>query len=452
MLLIGLIPVLVLALALGSQALFAGDLRPYVPLLLGTSTALLIGVRHGKNWKELSQGMYGAVTDVLPALAMLLMVGPLISSWIASGTLPAVILLGLDLVSPRGYLLCSFLVTTVASVAMGSSLSAMGTVGVAMAGLAAAIGADLRMAAAAMASGALCGNILSPMSICANLTPSLVKSDPRCHLKKLWKIVALPFAFSAVGFWLLGMNSSGAAVVTDMEVQLRALFHTNLWCWLPVVVMMILLVFGIPTLPTFAAAIASACAVALCRGGIKPAAISKLLLDGFIYPGTDPRLMRMLNRGGMMSMMTVILLVILGISFGGALRASGLADELMRPLRNSVKSAWGLRVTALSCGCVIVVVSSSSTLAMVLVGELFASACEERGLSRLDFGALLGSSMCGMTPLVPWSIDGAFAMAVMSLPMTANDHSGLMYVAWCLFPMANLLWTFLMPVRGGDRR
>ena len=176
-------PLLVLAGSLALQFYLCGDLRPHFSLLMGTFCALTIGWFRGKNWKELSQGTFETVATAMPALAIYLLVGPVISTWIASGTLPTIILWGVKYIKTQAFLPVSFLLMAFAGIVMGSGASALGTLGIALAGLGQALGFSSWLIAGTIGTGAFWGNGVSPLAATTNLTCSVTGCATRDLLK-----------------------------------------------------------------------------------------------------------------------------------------------------------------------------------------------------------------------------------------------------------------------------
>ena len=83
-----------------------GILRIRAEVLLIASAALsaLIAKSLGYDWKELEQGIVESIKGAMPAILIVICVGMLIGSWIASGTIPMLIFYGLKIISPKYFL------------------------------------------------------------------------------------------------------------------------------------------------------------------------------------------------------------------------------------------------------------------------------------------------------------------------------------------------------------
>src|SRR5699024_12201668 len=83
----------------------------------------------------------------------------LIASWMLGGTIPTLIYAGFELVTPSFYFAIVFVITAIVGMSVGSSLTTVGTVGVAFIGISSAIDASLAITAGAIVSGAFFGEI-----------------------------------------------------------------------------------------------------------------------------------------------------------------------------------------------------------------------------------------------------------------------------------------------------
>ena len=124
-----------------------------IVMLISAVVAGVIAIRHGHDWVDIQRSTGQKVASVLPALLILLSIGMLIGTWMFSGTIPMLVYYGIRLVNPDYMILTAFLVTAAMSLT-GSSWASAGTVGVALMGVATAMGAPLAATAGAVVSGA----------------------------------------------------------------------------------------------------------------------------------------------------------------------------------------------------------------------------------------------------------------------------------------------------------
>ena len=149
---------------------------PHIPLLLACILAAAIGALHRYTWKEMLEGITEAIAAAVPAMLIILSIGILIAAWVAGGVIPTMVYYGLQIISPSFFLVTALLLCSLVSLAIGSSLSTIGTVGVALFGIGSALGVPPAVTAGAIVSGAYFGDKMSPLSDTTNLAPSV--SEP----------------------------------------------------------------------------------------------------------------------------------------------------------------------------------------------------------------------------------------------------------------------------------
>ncbi|HQW05836.1 MAG TPA: Na+/H+ antiporter NhaC family protein, partial [Flavobacteriales bacterium] len=152
-------------------------------LLFGGAVALLIGLRNGQTFSDLLDHILRSIQTALGAIVILLLIGALAGTWLISGVVPAMIMHGLQLLSPKVFLFASCLVCAVVSLATGSSWSTAATVGIALMGIGRAMGFHEGLVAGAVISGAYFGDKLSPLSDTTNLAPAVAGTDLFSHIR-----------------------------------------------------------------------------------------------------------------------------------------------------------------------------------------------------------------------------------------------------------------------------
>ena len=103
---------------------------PQVPLIGGCVAASAVAIWTGYKWADILESMLSGISQALEAILILLCIGILVSTWIASGTVPTMIYYGLKFVSPRFFLLTAFVLCSVISMITGA-WGAAGSVGLA---------------------------------------------------------------------------------------------------------------------------------------------------------------------------------------------------------------------------------------------------------------------------------------------------------------------------------
>src|SRR5699024_10092942 len=171
-----------------------------------------IALRLGFSWEDMMKGIQEKVSLAMPAILILISIGILIGTWMISGTIPMLIYYGLELINPTFIVLIAFVVSAIISIVTGTSWESVGTVGVALMGIATGLEANLPATAGAIVAGAYFGDKLSPLSDTTNLAPIAAGSGLYEHIKHmLWTTVPAAIV-SMVIYLIVGLS------IADKEV------------------------------------------------------------------------------------------------------------------------------------------------------------------------------------------------------------------------------------------
>ena len=202
---------------------------PHVPLLMAAAFAAVVGAFHRFSWKEMMEGMTGAISTALPALLIIMSIGILIAAWMAGGVIPTMVYYGLQIISPRFFLVTALLLCSLVSLAIGSSLSTIGTVGVALFGIGSALGIPPAITAGAIVSGAYFGDKMSPLSDTTNLAPSVSDANVFDHIRHMMVTTTPTYLICIVIYGIIGFAyGGGTADTAQIEATLRTLREKGL--------------------------------------------------------------------------------------------------------------------------------------------------------------------------------------------------------------------------------
>lgn len=77
------------------------EVSPHIPILFGIVLLLAFGFLKRISWSTMEKGMISSISAGIPSIFIFLLVGVLISVWIAAGTIPTLMVYGFQLVSPK---------------------------------------------------------------------------------------------------------------------------------------------------------------------------------------------------------------------------------------------------------------------------------------------------------------------------------------------------------------
>lgn len=426
-----------------------------IALTFAAVIASLISLKNGISWGNIRAAAVEGVSTGIPAIFILLGVGALIGTWAMSGTIVAMVYYGLKLLSPNYFYASAVLICAVVSLAIGSSWTVAGTIGIGLMGIAASMDLSLPITAGAVISGSYFGDKASPLSDTANLAVAAAGSDIFSHIKE-----SLRTSVPALVLAMLLFTTLGSEQEFDSTAELARLgehYDVTLWAFIPLAVVFTLAVLRVPPfLAIFLGAlVGGAFAVILApekvltfadaSGTSEPLALLKgvwsALATGYVSSSGDPSLDALLSRGGMSSMMVTVWLIMVALAFGAIIEQAGLLNRLIDPIIDKAKSVGGLVGVVIGSAVGANLLTSDQYIAIMLPGRMFRMEFQRRGLAPVLLSRVVGDSATVTSPLVPWNSCGAYMSAALGIPASS-------FLIYCFFNLLNPVVSFLFSVVG----
>ena len=431
-----MIPVVLLVLLLALNVSIFGDdalsgSNQFI-LLIGAAIAALVGYRNQINHKAMIEKVADNVQSVTGALLILLFVGALAGTWLASGIIPAMIYYGLQIIHPAVFLPACIIICSIISIATGSSWTTSATVGIALIGIGKAMGIDVGMVAGAVISGAYFGDKLSPLSDTTNLAPAMAGTDLFTHIRYMTNTTVPSILITLLVFSILGVFQETAAQA-DLGNLLEAIemrFTINGWLFIvPLVVIGLIVKKRPPLVALFIGTLLGALFALVFQPDIillmsqettpSLAASYKGILNAITVatevPTSNPLLNDLFTSGGMEGMLGTIWLIVCAMVFGGIMEAIGALQAISNALLNWAKNTFQLFASTVASCLAINLTASDQYLAIVIPGKMFAKAYKDRDLAPENLSRTLEDSGTVTSVLIPWNTCGAYQSGVLGV-------------------------------------
>ena len=458
-----LIPVVVLVVFLGAAVyLYGGDAIAgpvQVALILCAMLAGLIGLKNGHTPDKLGKAAVDSIGTAVGAIFILLSVGALIGTWNMSGTIATMTYWGLQILNPDWFYVATVIVCALIALGIGSAWTVIGTMGVALIGIATALGVSPEMTAGAVVSGAYFGDKLSPLSETTNLAPAVAGTDLYTHIRAMMATTVPSILIALVLYAIAGWRAE-ATDAFDVEPALEAIsssFYVGILTMIPLIVVIILAVRKAPpSMSIMAGALLGGLVAVIFQPDIvlafvgdpslsTPWAMIKGVWDamatGFVADTGFAGLDDLLSGGGMASMMTTVWLIMSALAFGGIMDYTGSLARLIDPLVRRAKSDRAIvaatGVTAISIN----VIAADQYLAIVLTGNVFKGEYEERGIAPQTLSREIEDTATVTSPLIPWNSCGAYVAGTLGIATVA-------YFPFAFFNLINPTLSFVYAALG----
>jgi NhaC family Na+:H+ antiporter len=421
-------------------------LNAEILLIAAATVAGFIAVRLGYSFKEIENGIIKSMMKGMPAMLIVIVVGALIGSWIACGTIPMLVYYGLKIISPQYFLVTASLVCSLISLVTGTSYGTIGTVGVAFIGIAHGLNIPLGQAAGAIVAGAYFGDKVSPFSDTTNLAPIATRSNLFDHIKHMLWTTTPAWLIGMVVYLILGVFSQGGgnASLEKTDIIMRVIRDNFSFHWiliLPPVVTLGSAILKKPVIPNMLLSSVMAVVLALLFQGLDLKTSVSSMVTGYTFQSGEPLVDTLLTRGGMVAMMHVTLIAFCAFAFGGIIQETGMLDVILERLLKVANTTGKIIASSVLASIATAIMTGSSFLSILIPGELFAPAYKKFNLAAKNLSRTTEDSGTVVVPLIPWSIAGVFVAGTLGVETIA-------YVPWAVMCYTGFLFALLYGFTG----
>jgi NhaC family Na+:H+ antiporter len=405
-------------------------------LLLGAAVAAIVGMFNKVSFDTMIEEVANNIKSTTGAILILLMVGSLAGTWLISGIIPTMIYYGLQILNPTIFLAATVVICSVISVATGSSWTTSATVGIALIGIAEALGISVGMTAGAILSGAYFGDKMSPLSDTTNLAPAMAGTDLFTHIRYMTLTTVPTIVVTLIVFTILGFSvePSGTADTSAILASIDSAFNISPWLFaVPVLVIVLIVMKTSPLIALLLGTLLGAAAAVIFQPEVVTAVsgyetlsfeaayvglMNAITIDTEIITD-NAQLNDLFSSGGMYGMLGTIWLIICAMVFGGIMDAIGALATISKALLNLFHTTFGLFASTVFSCITLNATASDQYLAIVVPGKMFAKAYRDKGLAPENLSRSLEDSGTVTSVLIPWNTCGAYHSGVLGVPVAS---------------------------------
>lgn len=434
---------IVVAILMASLLWLNIDIR--IALLFTIIVASAYAMYLGYKWDDIQKMMMDGVYSMLIATFILLLIGSVIATWIASGTIPYIIYIGLEIIDPKFFLICACLACSFMSIACGSSWSSAGTVGIAFMGIGAGLGINPAFTAGAVVSGSYFGDKMSPFSDTTNLASAMSGVSLFSHMgSMLWTTIPA-YIISIVLYGILGFTTVSKGTVDESTVNLYlenldANFNLSPVCLLPIVVLLVVVIKKAPAIPGLVVSALLGGAMAMILQGTSFVDICNIMYNGFSIETGVEDIDTLLNRGGLASMLWTVALYFFACVLGNILDVTGVLRTVLAKIAGVTKRASTLITATLASSFLMQALTGSLESSMLINSKLFAPAYDDLDIDKKVLSRSLEDTGTMCAALIPWNSNGMYMASTLGV-------ATLSYLPYCFLGLATpvvaliLAWT-----------
>ena len=440
--------------AFGSDSLEGGS---QVSLLAASAVCVAIAMLgYGVKWQTLEEAISKNIHSVGSAIIMLLLIGAIAGSWMASGVVPSLICYGLEIMHPKLFLVSCCAISAVVSLMTGSSWTTIATIGVALIGIGQAQGFDEGWIAGAIISGAYFGDKVSPLSDTTVLASSSAETPLFTHIRYMMITTVPSFTIALVVFTIVGFTHeiSDPAQIAAFSASLRSTFNITPWLLIVPLFTLLLIIRKLPALIT----LFSSCLLAgifLCI--FQPEILHNISgADGFMgafrgvmqsYYGStaietgNEALNELVATDGMAGMLHTVWLIVCAMCFGGVMAGSGMLANITAFFLRFVRRTVSIVASTVGAGLFCNMCTGDQYLSIILSSNLFKDLYKKQGLEPRLLSRSVEDSATVCSVLIPWNSCGMTQSTVLGV-------STFVYFPYCIFNLISPVMSILVAAIG----
>lgn len=392
-----------------------------VMMFLTLMMMIPIAMRIGFSYNEVETFAFDMVRSAFGVIMILMSVGALIGAWVASGTISTLTYAGLQIIAPQFFLVTALILCSIVSVATGTSWGTLGSVGVALIGVANAFDINLALAAGAIVCGSVFGDKLSPFSDTTNLAAAVSDVDLMAHVKHMLWTTTPAYLITAIIFTVIGFNlgaHESAAATTEMATIMKGISTEFQIGWvplLPLLVVLVLLLLKKPAFPSIFIGALAGLLVAVFYQGFSIKEVLGFMTNGYVSNTGIEVVDALLSDGGITSVLGTVSLFIFTLGLGGILSGSGILQTALNPLFTKLNSVKRLIPATLAVTYANCVIGASSNFSYSVVGPAMRPLYDNLKLDRVNLSRSLEDAGAVASVTIPWNVTAVFAAGVLGV-------------------------------------
>lgn len=437
------ISILIVFFILGFPMIAIRDMVPHIPIILALICLIVYGRARGISFDKMQDSMAESVHTSMGAIYLFFFIGILVTALMISGAIPSLIYFGLNIISSKTFYLSSFLATAIIGIAIGSSLTTVATLGVALMSISNAFGLNPAITAGAIVSGAFFGDKMSPLSDTTGIAASIVGIDLFDHIKNMMYTTIPAFIVSAIAFTLMSLGQDAASLdgIESFRSSILATGLVHPYSLLAFGVLILLSIRRIPAVLTLIYTSLASLLISKLHSSYSMGQLAKFFFDGFSMDGLSQDIGSLVSRGGISSMFFTMTIVILALSLGGLLFGLGIIPSILSSLNQVLDSPSRVSTCVVATALGVNLIVGEQYLSILLAGKTFKPIYDQLGLHPKNLSRTLEDSGTVINPLVPWGVCGAFSTSMLGVATLA-------YLPFAIFCYTSLILTVIVGLTG----
>ena len=402
-------------------------------IFFATDISIISALILKNSWEKIQKQIIDSIQKCITTILILFFVGMLVAIWTIGGTLPSLIYYGLKIISPDIIVPLTFILCALTSIFTGTSFGSIATMGLVLFSIAVNMGVPPALIAGSVVSGSCFGDKMSPMSDTTNLASTMSGSNLYSHIYSMLYTTAPATIVVLIIFYVLGLpygadnvDTSSVTLITD---SLNANFNISFVTIIPIAILLILSILKMPAVLAMGVTTLVSIVFAMFTQSAQLTEISGLCMSGYVSETGISAIDKILTRGGIISMINTVVLMIFASAMGGVLMSSGIIKTIIDDgLMKFIKSRKSLVFSTMAYCYSILLLTGNQALGIILPGQTMASSFDKFDTDRKVLSRTLEDTATISGALIPWSAFSIYICGVLGIGIEYIPFSFLNYI------------------------
>jgi NhaC family Na+:H+ antiporter len=250
----------------------------------------------------------------------------------------------------------------------------------------------------------------------------------------------------------MGIDVNRSVLPEGAEAMVSQLSELYKWNWVLLIPFLIIIAGAIvkkPPVPTMIISAFIAIIIGIAYQGFDLTAGFTSAIDGFkVSMLTDnevlPSITTLLNRGGMKSMVGIIVMLFAGYSYAGIIARGKLLEIVLEPFMKKINTEPKLVFATLITSFLVLCCAGITYVAFILTADMYKKAYYKLNLQPRVLSRVMEDAATCMAPLVPWGTSGLFYVSVLGVSV----YGAAGYAPYAFLTFLSPIVSFLISIFG----
>lgn len=401
-----IIPIIVCVIA-GISLIYA--------FLLSLIFITLTALKNGMDLKYIKTIIREGVLECKSLYVVILLIGATVSVWISSGVVPTMIYYGLTYLQNVNFLFAVFLMIAISAVFMGTAIGTVSTIGIAILGIGRGFNIPDYILVGMIVSGAFMADKISPISGLLNLTLTTTntsyKETVKCSLKTMIPTILIcALIYYMIGRNYINLDKDNISFLLIKDIK-QEFFISPYMLLLPIMII-ILSIVGVKSIYCMVIGIIGGSILSICFQNVSTLDLLNYMIFGYNINSASEIINSTLISGGVISMVSVVLIVIGAISLGSMLQGMEIISYLTKDIIKTIKNKKDLILKTSFISSILTIVTCDQTIGIVIPSKLLKEKYDEIKVSRGMLARTISDTGVIIAPIMPWNVNALIITSV----------------------------------------